>query len=140
MAISSFKLGPGTLTLGAGPLDVSAQVTKGLIEWSEAVTNAEAIPVLSGEEIPAEEDATYTAKLSCTFVQDTLAAGGLIAYSWTNKGAEVPFRFVPNDALEREVTGDLRVHPINIGGDVRARNTSDVSFACIGDPILGDVA
>ena len=56
--VNSYKMGPGTLTLGSSPLDVSAQVTSCKVAASENVSSEDAIPVLSGDEIPGEEDVT----------------------------------------------------------------------------------
>jgi hypothetical protein len=136
MTILSHKLGPGTLTLGAGPLDASAQVTACAIEPEESVETTEAIDVLSGEQLAAEETASYKYKLTATFLQDTLVAAGLIDYTWDNAGATVAFTFIPNTTLTQKVTGSLRVVPIKIGGDVKKRNTSDWSASIIGTPTL----
>lgn len=138
MSILSHKLGPGVLTLGSGPLDASSQANKIEIQFEENVETQDAIPVLSGEELAEEETPSYKAKLVATFVQDTLADSGLIAYSWDHAGENVPFTFEPNSALDRQVTGTVCVMPINIGGEVKKRNTSDVTMRCIGMPALGD--
>lgn len=139
MTILSYKLGPGTLTIGAGPLDVSAQVTKVQVTPEENVETTDAIDVLSGEQLAEEEEASYKFKLEATFLQDTLATSGLIAYSYAHMGETVPFVFIPNADLDRKVSGSLRVVPLTIGGDVKKRNTSDVSFSIIGTPALADV-
>lgn len=136
MTILSHKLGPGSLTLGAVPLDVTAQVTAIAIEWEEAVETEDAVDVLSGEQLAEEETASYKAKLTATFLQDTLLAGGLVDFTWTNAGATVDFEFIPNDALTQKVTGQLRVIPLKVGGDVKKRNKSDWSVSCIGVPDL----
>lgn len=140
MTILSHKLGPGSLTLGTVPLDVTAQVTAVAIEPEESVNSTDAVDVLSGEQLAEEEEASYKYKLTATFLQDTLAAGGLVDFTWTNAGATVPFEFIPNDVLARKVTGSLRVIPLKVGGDVKKRNTSDWSVSVIGTPVLGDVA
>lgn len=140
MAIKSYKLGPGTLTFGdGGAQDASAQITNCRIDPTENVTSTDAIPTLSGDEIPAEDDATYTYALAGTLIQD-IDAAGIVAYSWTNAGVEVPFSFVPNTDSAREVTGTVRMVPLTLGGDVKARNTSDFSMACIGTPAFGALA
>lgn len=136
MAIASYKMGPGVLTFGVGGAQVaSAQVTKCLVECDESVASTDAIPVLSGEEIAAEESATLAWKLTGTVVQDIQAAG-LVSYTWDNASVEVPFSFVPNSVEDRAVTGVVRIVPLSIGGDVKARNTSDLSWAIIGTPDL----
>lgn len=138
--IESYKVGPGTLTIGTVPLDVSAQVTACRIVPEESVETVDAVDVLSGEQLAEEETASYKFKLTATFLQDVLAATGLVAYTWDHMGESVPFTFVPNSALARQITGTLRVVPLDIGGDVKKRNTSDWSVSCIGTPTLGDVA
>src|SRR5687768_5234055 len=133
MAISSYKMGPGTLLFGAQA--ASAQVTKCTVEADEAVKSTDAIPVLSGEELPAQESASLTWKLSGTVIQD-IDAAGLVAWSWSNAGEEEPFTFIPNTVEDRQVTGTVRVVPLALGGDVDVRNTSDFTWAIIGTPVL----
>lgn len=136
MAIQSFKQGPGTLTFGvAGAQVASAQVTKCAVEADESVKTTDAIPVLSGEELPQQDDVSIAWKLTGSVIQDIQAAG-LVAYTWDNAGAEVPFAFVPNTVEDREASGTVRIVPLALGGDVNQRNTSDFSFAIIGTPVL----
>lgn len=140
MAIRSYKLGPGVLTLDPGAdFDCSTQMTNVRVEWTESTTSEDAIPVLSGEEIAAEESADYTAKLSGTALQD-LELAGLVQFTWDHMGEEIPFTFQPRSDTDRAVTGTVRVAPLNLGGDVSktARPTSDFSWSCIGLPDLGD--
>ena len=138
MPIQSYKMGPGTMKFGAGlAVDASCQIKSGKLDWSENTTTTDPVDVLCGEQIPAETTATYTAQLTLTVVQD-LAAAGFVAWSWTNKGLEVPFEFIPATAAARKITGTVRVVPIGIGGDPKVRNVSDVTFQCIGTPILAN--
>ncbi len=140
MPIGSYKMGPGTLTLGAGGdlLDVSLQVTNCRVEPAESVKSTDAVPVLGGDEIPAEESGDLTYRLKGTFVQD-LAALGVIDWTWTNKGEEHPFSFVPNTVAAREVSGTFRVVPLTIGGAVSKtdRPTADFDWAIVGVPTFG---
>lgn len=133
MAIQSYKPGPGTLTLGSGPLDVSAQVTACVVEPAENIESSDAIAVLSGEELPAEDTTSLTFTLKATLLQD-LAAAGVVDFSWVNAGDEVAFTFVPNTVVDRQVQGTVRVVPITIGGPVKERATSDISWVIIGTP------
>lgn len=138
MAIKRFTMGPGTLTLGELG-DLAAQVTAMRIEWSVNESSSDDMPVLSGEVLIGEADVTYTATLAGNVVQD-IDAAGLVEFSWTNKGDNVPFVFVPNTEKGREVTGTVRVDPITLGGDVKDKAPrSDISWRCIGDPNLGNV-
>lgn len=139
MAVQSYKMGPGTLTLGtAGAEDVSAQVTNARVEPAEEVTTTDAIPVLSGEEIPAEDDVTHAFTLAGTFLQD-ITLGGVIDYTWTNAGDTVDFVFIPNTTAARQVSGQCRLVPLTVGGDVKSRPTTDFSWKVIGTPTFGAV-
>jgi len=138
MAIQSYKPGPGTLKLGVAPLDVSCQVTDMAVEPSENVKTSDPLPVLCGEELTGDDEASVTFRLKGNLLQD-LAAAGVIDFSWTNSGDEIPFEFVPSTALAREVTGTVRVVPLKIGGPVKQRATSDLDWACIGTPVFGAV-
>jgi hypothetical protein len=137
--INSYKLGPGTLTFGAlGAQNASAQITKGAVEASENVKSTDAVKVLSGDELAQQDSVSLAWKLTGSVIQDIQAAG-LVAYTWDNASAEVPFNFVPNTVEARGVTGTVRIVPLTVGGDVDIRNTSAISWTIIGTPVLDDV-
>jgi len=108
------KLGPGTITVGAVPLDFSAEVkavtiTHGYDETSEAVT------YLDGSSTPA----AATRNDGVTFEADnSLAAEGIYAYCQTNDMTEQPFDFVPNTSDGAAWSGTVQVRlPEEIGSD-----------------------
>lgn len=139
MTVHSYKFGAGKLILGSAHLDVSPQMTSVLVKWSEKVDTIDAIPVLSGEEIPEEESATYSATIGGTFLQD-LALGGVVDWTWLHMGETVDFRFEPDIPTARGCEGTCRVIPLDLGGDItkpRSRPTSDFTWNCIGIPIFG---
>lgn len=133
MAVKSVKLGPGTLTFGpATPsMDASAQVQNCVVGWSK--NKADDITVLTGEVVGG--GTTYTATISGTFLQD-LATGGLVEWSWENKGLEQPFTFTPNTANGATVTGTVIVDPIDVGTteDYGTTMASDFEWDCVGEP------
>jgi hypothetical protein len=135
MAVKAQTMGPGVFTIGSvgTPLDLTSQVTALTVEFSEDVEDA--IPTLSGDTLSGE--ATYTATLTGTLVQD-LTDAGMFDYTWTNKGTVVPFSFTPSTEAGRTVTGQVRIAPLNLGGDVKTKNTTEFSWAVIGDPALGE--
>lgn len=140
MPISTRKLGPGQLELGATPLEVNAQLTGCKVTPSESVSSTDAIKVLSGEQLEGDDDATYTFVLEGTFLQDDPGVSSVVDWSWNNMGTEQPFRFVPNDAAAREVSGILTPVPLTIGGDeVDARMSSDFTWRIKGTPDLDTV-
>ena len=134
MPIKSYKMGPGTLTIGetGAPVDFTSQVTKCVVAWK--VDEDDSVPVLSGEELEGED--TYSASLQATLIQD-LTEAGLVEYTWANKGAQVPFTFVPSTAAGRSISGVVKVRPMDVGGDVKKRPTSDIEWPCVGEPELG---
>lgn len=139
MTTSYYKAGPGSLTLGSVPLDVSGQFSNVQVQYAENVTTGDDLDLLDGTSLAGDENATYKATLSGTLLQD-ISAAGVVAWSWDNKGTEQAFEFVPNDAEARVITGILVPVPIQIGGDVKTRQTADITWRIIGDPDFDDVA
>lgn len=117
MAIKTYDIGPGTLTVGAAPLNVGAQITSCRVETSESVTSTDAIPVLSGEELAGTERVEFTHTLRANVFQDFDAAG-LVAYSYAQAGNWVPCVFTPSTARGMKITGQVCIVPVTIGGDV----------------------
>lgn len=148
MTIKTNHLGPGSLTLGSGPLAVQGQITNCRVSAAENVQTGNAMPVLSGEELAGSERITHNWTLAGNLLQDWDAAG-VIDWSWTNKGTPQPFVFIPSTAEARKVTGICYPVPIEIGGDVTgtAANPgdpaqSDFSWRCKGgadEPEFGAV-
>lgn len=130
------KLGPGTLQLGdvGEELDLSCQVTEVTVTWDNDTDDD--VPVLCGGMMAGDD--TFTATLEATIVQDMIA-GGVIDYTWRNKGAVVPVTFTPTDGDAR-VTGDVKIIPVDLGGKVRKKNTSDVSWPFVGEPSFTPMA
>lgn len=137
--IRSYTLGPGTMTLDDGAMEANTQLSKLAVSWDENVKSTDPIPVLSGEELTVDDEVSYAAKITLTAVQD-LEAAGLLAYSWEHMGETVNFTFTPNTAAGRQVTGTVRIVPLDLGGDMSTKNTSDVTWACPSIPVLGDAA
>lgn len=117
MPIQSTQLGPGTLTLGSGPLDVSLQVTACKITPSEQVTSTDAIKVLGGGQIDGTESVDFTCVMEGTFLTDLLD-NGVVAWSYANAGLEAAYVFTPNDAAGATLSGTIKsVVPLQVGGD-----------------------
>ncbi|MFC9895039.1 hypothetical protein ACFVMC_15245 [Nocardia sp. NPDC127579] len=131
MPVKSYKMGPGTLTLGeVGTLiDISCQITSATLTPDK--DKEDDLNTLCGDVVPGE--VTYSWALNATIVQD-LTTGGINEWSLTHAGEQVPFKFVPNTALEKGYQGVLTVDPLAIGGDVRTRPTSDVEWSLVGQP------
>lgn len=133
MTVNVQRLGPGTLTLGAGPLAVQAQLTGCKVVPAEAVDTEEAVKVLSGEVLAASDTASYTFTLQGTYLQDLLTAG-LVAWTWTNKGTNQNFTFKPNGSVAT-IAGVCQPVPLQVGGDeVGLRMDGSFTWRIIGTP------
>lgn len=137
MPIKTTKLGPGTLTLGAGALEVNAQLLGCKITPSESVETSDAIRVLSGEQLDGDENVTHTFVLEGTFLQDLGEVASVVAWSWANMGTPQPFAFVPNTAAGTAVDGITVPVPLTIGADEASETEnmeSDFSWRIKGVP------
>lgn len=117
MTIHTIDLGPGTLTIGSGALEVSGQLTNCRVDTAESVTSTDPVPVLSGEEKAGSDKVTFTHTLAGNLFQD-LRTAGVVAYSFAHAGEWVPVTFTPNTALAASVSGLVSPIPITIGGDI----------------------
>lgn len=137
MPISSRKLGPGTLTIGAGPLDVSAQVIGCKVTPSEQVDSTDDLKVLTHEVLAGDETVTFDYVLEGSFLQDDPGASSVVDYSWAHAGEAVAVVFTPNTVAGREVSGTVSMVPLSIGGDeADTRMTADFSWRFTADPTL----
>lgn len=134
MTIQVERLGPGVLTLGAGPLAVQQQLTGCKIVPTETVNTEEGGKVLSGEELPENTTETYSYTLQGEFLQ-TLLAAGVVAWSWTNRGVASTFTFKPNGSAA-SFTGQLKPVPLQVGGDeIGNRMTATFTWRIVGTPV-----
>lgn len=135
MPINRTKLGPGTLTLGAGAMEVNAQLTSCAVVPAESVDTGDTIKVLSGETLEPDETATYSYTLEGNFLQDLGAVASVVDWSWTNKGTEQAFVFTPNTTAGSIVEGTLVPVPLRVGGDeVDTTMSSDFTWRIKGEP------
>jgi hypothetical protein len=134
MTVQAQAMGPGVFTIGGigTPLDLTAQVTA--LKVTPSVEAEDSLPTLSGETLAGERN--YSWMVSGTLIQD-LTEDGMFDYTWTNAGDQVPFTFTPSTDAGRTVTGTLIVDPLELGGDVKKKNTTDFEWAVVGQPVLG---
>lgn len=137
MAVTAHKLGPGVLTLGdSGTLkEFTSQVTNA--RWTPSVDQEDPIDVLSGEQIADDPD--ISSVIAGTFLQE-YGAEALVTWCWEHRGEVLPFSFQPRSDAALTISGECQVLPVEVGGDVKTRNTSDFEFPVIGDPDFGSSA
>lgn len=134
MTVNAPTVGPGLLTIGdeAALTNFSSQIRSAKLVPS--VTKGDPIDVLSGEQAPG--DRTETHKLVVKLQSDFGHADSRTEWLWTHRGEQHPFVYVPNNALGRQISGQLVVEPIEIGGDVKTKPASDVEFDLVGAPVF----
>lgn len=128
--MKSNALGPGLLTFGeSGTLkEFAAKMTAVALEPS--YSDGDAVDFLDGstDQEPDEETWALTGTL-----QQELIADALEDWCLENAGKEMPFTFVPvGSATDKHYSGIVRIRAVTIGGDVKAKNTSDIEFPIIG--------
>lgn len=122
------RFGPGTVTVGSSPLDISFQVSGGGFTHSHDV--ADTVYTLSGE-IPG--DLTTQSAFTGTLLNDPVT-GGVSEYAWTNHGTEQPLVYTPNTADEASFAATVRVLRMDYTADERgALSQADVEWIVIGD-------
>jgi hypothetical protein len=128
-------LGPGSLKIGetASAREWAGELSKCAITVD--TSGDDPTPMLDGSELAGEESYAYV--LALTLQQD-YEYTSLEVFCHQNKGKEFPFVFVPNSAGGVDWSGTLRIRPVNIGGDVKKRNTSDAEFPIVGEPTPGE--
>ena len=132
MPLQIMEMGPGVLQIGeTGTLtDFAVQVTSATL--SPEVDNGDPIYVLSGDTAPGDRSESWT--LTGTLQQDFGHANSVQEFCFTNRGKTLPFKFTPNKALKKTISGRLTVEAVEIGGDVRTKPTTDFEFALSGEP------
>ena len=134
MPTKYLTVGPGVLTLGESDKLTDCSTLVRSISIVPNVEKTDAIMVLSGDSIPGGR--TYSYQIEATVLQ-SVQKKHLIAYSWENGGAEIPFEFVPKSGSKQaKITGKVVVDPIKIGGEVGSKPTSDLQWECVGTPAI----
>lgn len=133
MPAQTESLGPGELSIGAvgDEVDFSCQLTAATL--TPSVDQDDDTPVLCGETVPGAR--RYTFELEMSVLQDWRAEG-ITAFSYQHKGESVAFQFSPDTATGPQVTGNLMVDPMNLGGEVNQRATADWTLTVVGDPMI----
>lgn len=118
-------LGPGVLQSTDSTLarDLSADVTKVLLNPSNSTDDP--INFLDGSQ---EINTTTSWNLEAT-VMDDYTQGGINNWCLVNAGKKIAMQFKPTtDTTAMGYTFTATIMPIGIGGDVKAKNTQDISW------------
>jgi hypothetical protein len=123
----TYKVRDGLFTLGAADDAFAQQVREMAVDPSESVESEDDIEVLSGDVVEGQDEVTHDYVLTAKILQD-LSAAGFVTYTYTHKGEWLPFTFQPRGDVARAVTGEVRVIPVRIGGAVKSRAESDLTW------------
>ena len=136
MAVTAHKLGPGVLSLGeTGTLrEFSSQVTNA--RWTPSVDQEDPIPVLSGDQIVDDPD--ITSVIAGTVPPGLRQRVPREVVLGSAAGEVLAFEFKPRNDSELTISGECQVLPVEVGGDVKTRNTTDFEFPVVGEPTFAD--
>lgn len=127
-------LGPGTLTLGeTGTLRQFAAHTTAT-SLVPSYSDGDVLNLLDGSTETEVDEETWA--LEGTFRQQ-LETDSIEDWCLAHAGEEMTFTFTPVDAVGKSYTGTVKIRAVNIGGDVKTKNTSDFSFPLNGRPTIG---
>ena len=129
MPIIESRLRLGTLTLGGTAFATQATNVR-LVPSTEE--DGDPLETLSGDEILPDEQTSWA--LAITAVQDFDEATGFVNYAMQNAGDVVAFVWAPTGATGPSYAGNVKVRPVEIGGDVNARLTTEAEWPIEGVP------
>lgn len=129
MPITESRLRNGTLTIDAVPFQTQATNVTLSPDTDEV---GDSLEVLSGDTITPDDETTWS--LNIEAVQDFDDAAGFVAFALANAGELVPYEWAPSGSTGVSYSGNVRVRPIEIGGDVNSRLTSEAEWPCDGPP------
>ncbi|MGK3947429.1 hypothetical protein [Microbacterium sp. K2] len=134
MPVKAPTVGPGSFTIGseAALTNFSSQIRGAKLVPN--VTKGDPIDVLSGEQAPG--DRTEENTIVVTLQSDFGHADSNTEWLWAHRGEQHPFEYVPNNTLDRKITGTLVVEAIEIGGDVKTKPSAEVTFDLVGPPVF----
>lgn len=118
-------LGPGTLDIGseAEMSHFAVDATNVALEPDSKVGNSQTF--LDGHEEAGSLTTTYS--LTGSILED-YSQNGAQAYCWKHKGESQPFTFKPSNSAPLTVKGNVLIVPLNIGGDVKEKNSIKFEF------------
>jgi len=128
------RLKTGTLTLDA--VSFASQATNVSLD-PETDEDGDRLEVLSGETLEPDEVTSWTLHIEA--VQDFDDPAGFVRFCFENAGQVVPYSWKPN-AAGSTWTGTIKVRPVQVGGDVNARLSTEADFPCQETPTVTDPA
>ena len=131
MAVTTQKLGPGTLQIGevGTAIDVECQVLSATL--TPEVDEEDSETTLCGDEVTGETTVAWT--LEGELFQDW-SMDGINKFSIDHAGQELPFTYTPNTAAGLAAAGTLKMRPLPIGGETKQKLKADFEWPVVGQP------
>ena len=126
MAVKTLRVGPGKLTIGADTDLTAFESQCTACKLVPSVDNDDPIEVLSGEQVAGDRTESFT--LEGAVLQDFGAADSRVEWLFNRRGESHPFTYIPRNDAGKQITGDLQVEAVEIGGDVGTKARSDFEF------------
>lgn len=135
------RVGPaddgGTLTLDGKAFE-SQTTTVALTPSTSSKSDGDSISVLSGVTLGGSEADETTWTLDVGIISDFTNPSGLVEWCRANAGRVVNVVWTPNSVEGPTYGGgdpalQVRVRPLQIGGEVRSRLTPSVTFPVVGE-------
>jgi len=126
--INDDRLKAGTLTIDGVSYATQATNVRLVPKTDD---NGDTLEVLSGDIITPDDTTAWS--LVIVAVQDFDDPAGFVNFAMANAGEVVPYVWKPN-ATGVSYAGNVRVRPVEVGGDVNARLTTSAEWPCQEDP------
>lgn len=120
-------LGPGSLTIGEEESTQNFAADCINVTLTPDTSTDDEINFLDGSSESGAQTTTWTLEGT---VKENYSMDSLQVWCLTNKGRQLPFKFVPSNEGDLELTGQCTIAPIGFGGDVKSKNDQEFSFAC----------
>lgn len=124
MPITEDRLKDGTLTIDGDSFATQATNVRLVPSTDE---EGDSLEVLSGDTVTPEDSTSWS--LVIVAIQDFDDPAGFVAFAMAEAGEVVPYVWKPN-ATGVSYAGTVRVRPVEIGGDVNKRLTTDAEWPC----------
>lgn len=138
MAIVQSRVRNGELTFGGNgtgtAVSFACQASTVQVNPSSS-DDGDPVETLCGDKIGAGKLITWT--ISGTSIQDFDDPAGFLAYCYQHATETVNFTWLPNRDGAPQWSGQCIIIPLQEGGDVNVRLTTDWEFDCVGTPTRG---
>jgi hypothetical protein len=125
MPIEDSRNKNGTLTLDGDQYEVQA-TSVALVPSTDE--EGDPVETLSGDTITADDVTTW--ELQITAIQDFEDPAGILEFLRANAGDVVTYDWKPGSTAVPHWSGNVKVRPATIGGNVNERLTSEIVLPC----------